>query len=263
MNRQLAVFTLPLLAALALTCALFMARPAAIAAETPPLGTDLASPLVTTIVVSYYNVGTPAAPTWPDSPDVSLSAGNNAAPAPADLGGDGDLDLLVGEHSGRLALYCNTEPRNQVFSEKPGFYPVWQFEMADYASVATGGWAYPALADWDDDGDLDLLLGQAHGQVHQYTNVGSNINPDWRPDGVLLTLPWTDHPHAFPALADIDGDDDYDLFVGEGGWQGGGAGWFVPDRGRGATVQPRHHHDHRRERNLCRRLVGPDDAVQS
>ncbi len=82
----------------------------------------------------------------------------------------------------------------------------------------------PALADWDDDGDLDLLVGQVWGNVQQYTNVGSAAAPDWRDDGVLLTLPWTNHPHAFPALADIDGDDDYDLFVGEGGWQGPGAG---------------------------------------
>jgi hypothetical protein len=41
---------------------------------------------------------------------------------------------------------------------------------------------------------------------------------------VLLTLPGTNHPHAFPTFADIDGDNDQDLFIGEGGWQGPNAG---------------------------------------
>ena len=61
-------------------------------------------------------------------------------------------------------------------------------------------------------------------ELHQYTNTGNANDPDWRPDGVLLTLPWTNHPHSFPTFADIDGDLDYDLFIGEGGWQGPGSG---------------------------------------
>ena len=69
-----------------------------------------------------------------------------------------------------------------------------------------------------------MLIGQAYGSVFQYTNVGSATIPDWWPYGVLLTLPWTNHPHAFPAFADIDGDNDYDLFIGEGGWQRDSAG---------------------------------------
>ena len=263
----------------------------------------------------YYNDGTPAVPLWPHSPDVSLSAGNNAAPALDDLDGDGDLDLLVGHGGGTLYHFKNTGTiANPAWTQQTGSYgsiseaggwlqpafvnldgdpdrdllvglcgqlvwyrrggtvanPTWTRVASDpvgygggscATSPAVGDWdddgdsdliigehwgvprffrnggpptwteqdfpfpfdlagdSAPALADWDDDGDLDMLIGQVWGNVHQYTNVGSATSPDWRDDGVLLTLPWTDHPHAFPTLADIDGDGDDDLFIGEGGWQ--------------------------------------------
>jgi len=270
----------------------------------------------------YYNDGTPAAPLWLNSPDVSLSIGDGAAPALADLDNDGDLDLLVGYEGGTLYHFKNTGTlANPVWTQQTSSYggisepghglqpsfvdldddgdldllvgrggdlvwyrndgpptnPTWTRVTGGYmgfggssaVSPATGDWdgdgdrdlvtgehwgvlrffrndgpptwteqdfsfpfdlhgdSAPALADWDDDGDLDLLIGQAHGEVHQYTNAGSNTSPDWRPDGVLLTLPWTNHPHAFPTFADIDDDGDYDLFIGEGGYQEVGAGGNV------------------------------------
>ncbi|MGD8752202.1 MAG: VCBS repeat-containing protein, partial [Anaerolineales bacterium] len=267
----------------------------------------------------YFNVGTPASPSWPESPDVSLSAGEGAAPVLYDLDADGDLDLLAGHQGGTLFHYKNngnasspawslqsesyggiSEPdhglqptfvdldsdgdqdlligrsgdlvwyRNQGPPSSPSWTRVEDgymgFGGSSAVSPVSGDWngdgdkdlitgehwgvlrffrndgpstwveedyaqpfdlqggSAPALTDWDDDGDLDLLLGQAHGDVHQYTNQGDASSADWNPEGVLLTLPWTNHPHPFPTFADIDGDGDDDLFVGEGGWQGSGAG---------------------------------------
>jgi hypothetical protein len=271
-------------------------------------------------VLIYYNDGTSSAPIWPATPDVTLSAGNNAAPALDDLDGDGDLDLLVGHEGGTLYYFKNTgTPTNPTWSLQTSDYggineaggwlqpafldldgdtdrdlliglcgqllwyqrggtaatPTWTRNATDPIGFAGGSCATspgigdwdgdgdrdvvtgehwgnlrffrnngapswseasfefpfellgdtaPAFADWDNDGDLDMLIGQAHGNVERYTNIGSAANSNWRPDGTLLTLPWTNHPHAFPTFADIDGDHDEDLFIGEGGWQGPGAG---------------------------------------
>jgi hypothetical protein len=163
-------------------------------------------------LVWYEQGGSPASPTWTRQASDPLGYGGGScgtSPGVGNWDGDSDDDVVIGEHWGVLRFFRDSSPWTEAYFSFP---------------VDLNGESAPALADWDGDDDLDLLIGQVFGEVHQYTNVGSASSPDWRPDGALLTLPWTNHPHAFPALADIDGDDDYDLFVGEGGWQGPGAG---------------------------------------
>jgi len=178
-------------------------------------------------MIWYERDGTP--PTWTrhDTDPIGYGGGSCAtSPGIGDWSGDGANDVVTGEHWGNLRFFR---------SDGPSSWTVQEFSFP----FDLEGDSAPALADWDGDGDPDLLMGQAHGQVLQYTNVSTDSSPDWRPDGVLLELPWTNHPHAYPAFADIDGDDDYDLFIGEGGWQGPGAGgnihYYVND---GSSTTP-------------------------
>jgi hypothetical protein len=180
-------------------------------------------------VVWYERGGSSTEPTWTrhDEDPIGYGGGSCASsPAVGDWSGDSLPDLAIGEHWGVLRFFSDDDVSG--WSEQPFSFP---FDLA--------GDSAPAVADWDDDGDLDLLVGQAHGELHRYRNDGSSASPDWTPEDPLPSLPWTDHPHAFPAFADIDGDDDYDLFVGEGGWQGPGAGGNIHYyRNDGTRLEP-------------------------
>ncbi|MBN1902012.1 VCBS repeat-containing protein [Candidatus Sumerlaeota bacterium] len=134
-------------------------------------------------------------------------AGDYAVPAPGDLDGDGDEDILIGHQSG-YPRYIRNDGTSGV--------PCWSFISESYEippltspPVRTA----PFLADGDQDGDPDLILGLENGYIAYYRNEGTAAAPIWN----LVTENWTGRSggkNARPCLTDIDADGDGDLFVG-------------------------------------------------
>ena len=155
--------------------------------------------------VSFYkNEGSRKEPDFVlvDTTFVKLTRGSNSTPALADLDGDGDLDLFVGESSGELNFYRNIgtpqEPSFELVSDK-------------FQDIDAGRRSFPVFADMNEDGKKDLLLGREPGGVLLYIREGNTTDPVFVQDSTF-TLPLPNY--STPSVADIDGDSDLDIFSG-------------------------------------------------
>jgi hypothetical protein len=130
-----------------------------------------------------------------------------AIPSFADLDGDGDMDLLVGEYGGVMQYFQNTGSASNPQFAAPVKNP--------FGLDIVAGFAVPTFADLDGDGDMDLLVGEYGGAMQYFQNTGSASNPQFaapqeNPFGLVST-----YYNSFPVFADLDGDGDMDLLVGE------------------------------------------------
>ena len=159
-------------------------------------------------LVFYENVGDAGKPLFERKNLLDgLTVGEDSTPALVDVG-DGALGLVVGNSDGTLVYYRNVG--------STGFERV---EGADdpFAGIDVGQNSAPHFSDMDDDGDVDLVIGAEDGKLYYYQNVGSSTEP--------VFVNTTANPFAnvsvgyysSPALADLDGDGDLDLFLGERG----------------------------------------------
>lgn len=110
-----------------------------------------------------------------------------------------------------------------IFTDK-SFNP---FGLSD-----VGLWASPTLVDIDGDGDLDAFLGNRYGNTLFFRNTGTASSPVFaatiaNPFGLSVV-----NGRASPTLRDIDGDGDFDAFVGE---QSGNTQFF---RNMGTAANP-------------------------
>jgi len=170
-------------------------------------------------VFLFENKGTKTASLWEfRSARYNFVGGQSQArPALGDLDGDGDLDLLVGEGSGKIAHYLNASEGGI-----PSWMPAGFLADGGGNAVSVASFSSPALADTDGDGDLDLYVGAYNGTIACFQNTGTPTLPQWLSTGTLsdgtgtaITMSY----HAAPTFADLDGDGDLDLIVGD--WYGG------------------------------------------
>ncbi|MCI0708232.1 MAG: T9SS type A sorting domain-containing protein [Ignavibacteriae bacterium] len=133
----------------------------------------------------------------------TIDHGAASSPVFADIDGDGDLDLVIGNENGELAEYIREGTGAGLqftLSESPTFAPVGFFN------------ASPDFGDIDGDGQIDLIFGEANGKIHLYRRS----NP--ASEDTAFPLRATSFgQNAAPVLVDFDGDGDFDLFIGTGG----------------------------------------------
>ena len=164
-------------------------------------------------IILYRNEGSPTSPQFAlaDTMLVQLTRGSNSTPALVDIDADGDLDMFVGEGSGKINFYRNTGTASAA---------VFELESDEFHGIDVGRRSYPTFVDLDDDGDMDMLLGTENAGLLLYRNDGSPSEAAFVADSsFVLDVP------SLPtgAFVDIDDDGDLDLFVGG---VGGGLVYF-------------------------------------
>ncbi len=140
-----------------------------------------------------------------------------------DYDGDGDLDLAVGNYKGRNHVYQNTtcddkDCVNWPFLDhelehtcadsidKLSALPVWSSDQ--FSQTTSLAWG-----DWDNDGDLDLAVGN-YGEPDQ---VFANLSTPGAPQLKWLWTSQESYRTTGIAWGDRDNDGDLDLAVSQGG----------------------------------------------
>lgn len=144
-----------------------------------------------------------------------------------DFDGDGRTDIISGSFPGELYLFRRQE--NGEFAARE------TIDDREGRAIKVGSASAVFAADWDADGDLDLVVGNIKGEVHLVLNEGTAKEHAFgeatklEADGKPINAP---HGDAGPVVADWDGDEKPDLLVGNGD---GSVHWF---RNTGTRDEP-------------------------
>lgn len=153
----------------------------------------------------------------------------------ADFDGDGAMDIIVGADDGTDYGWDNAYDasgrwtngplrgfvyfiRNRGSTAQPNYEQPAKVLAGD-RPAETFGWPSPNFADFDGDGDLDLLCGEFLDSFTYFENIGTRTAPKYapgrrlvQPDGSRLTM---DLEMITPTAVDWDKDGDVDLIVGD------------------------------------------------
>jgi hypothetical protein len=159
----------------------------------------------------YYSAGKYETVTTDIGTIVITGAENlkEASPTFADIDGDGHVDMIVGDKSGGIQYYQNDGGNPYKFTTRTG-------AANPFGHIAVGALSAPALADIDNDGDFDLVVGEYDSVINYYENTGNNTVPTFTArTGAANPFDSISLAQGTPTFADLDNDDDFDLIVGQ------------------------------------------------
>lgn len=133
----------------------------------------------------FENIGTRKKPNYKNGIQLKSKDGSKLTmnlemivPVAIDWDLDGDIDLVVGDEDGRVALVENSGKLNA--DRSPQFLdPVYFQQQAD--DLKCGSLATPVGVDWDNDGDDDIISGNTTGNIEFFENLsGPGVEvPRW------------------------------------------------------------------------------------
>lgn len=136
--------------------------------------------LLTSQLAYYRNVGTVSVPQFElveeNYLDIPSLGWRNVYPAFGDIDGDGDHDLLIGDNDGFVRVFHNNPG---IGGESVFIYAGGSLQNSTGAVIDVGQAATPFLADLNDDGLNDLIIGEKTGHVNFYRNVGTANVPSF------------------------------------------------------------------------------------
>jgi hypothetical protein len=133
----------------------------------------------------FENVGSRTEPKYASGKRLNNAGGQRLAmdlemivPVAFDWDRDGDIDLIVGDEDGRVALVENT---GKLAADRTPQFAAPKYFKQEADTLKCGALATPFGFDWDGDGDMDIVSGNTAGYIEFFENLsGPGVaEPKW------------------------------------------------------------------------------------
>ncbi len=147
-----------------------------------------------------------------------INMGDGAVPRIVDLNGDSLMDLVVANYSDFITASSGSHYYHYYLNIGNDTVPKFTLVDSDLASISTlnvGVGTIPCFGDLDNDGDQDMIVGSANGNLYFYENSSSSTPTFSLQSGLPMNIDLIDVGNrAAPFLFDMDKDGDLDLLIG-------------------------------------------------